>query len=319
VIAPPVVDPFELETTLREPRVLSFSPRTFEIPLPELLRHLAYDLIGHIPRPLGDVREEIGSRGDAFTFHCEFSHVGPSVLAVGTEVEHAEATHRVLEMLGVDGDVRIRINMTLLARSLADTDEDLARAAREAVGAGRALGQVRIWGSNGSTSEVRRTLETQMIHAGIDTRVLDRSVREPEYRPPAAGRLTLESFPADDRQVEELLLNLLTRLPAGGSQVRSPRQIACHTVRHRNKGSIVNFHYETHRNATGVLHMRRREVEAGLERPGLVRTFNVAGLRGAGRLRIRDVGARVSAEFAGTNATVNAIAETLQRTMGGRP
>ena len=46
--------------------------------------------------------------------------------------------------------------------------------------------------------------------------------------------------------------------------------------------------------------MRRREVEHGLERPGLVRTFNVAGLSGATRVRLREVGGKAGAEFAGS-------------------
>jgi hypothetical protein len=64
--------------------------------------------------------------------------------------------------------------------------------------------------------------------------------------------------------------------------------------------------------------MRRREVEAGPERPGLVRTFNVVGLRGAGRLRIRDVGGRALAEVAGARETVDATIGFLAERLGMR-
>ena len=116
-----------------------------------------------------------------------------------------------------------------------------------------------------------------------------------------------------------VLLALLAKLPVEKAQIRAPRRVSAHADRIRRKNSIVSFRYETHRAATGVLHLRRREVEAGLERPGLVRTFNLAGLRGAARLRIRDVGGRTMAEFAGVPETVQAISEFLERNMGGRP
>ncbi len=212
----------------------------------------------------------------------------------------------------------MRINLTLLDPTA--LNGDFPEAARAVVMEGRALGQVRIWGNEPSVAaDVRRTVARQMTNAGVDSLALDRTVVEPTYRPPSAARITLDALPADDLQVAKMLLALLARLPVTGAQQRSARQVGSHSARvRRGNGSIVSFHYETHRAGTGALHMRRREVEAGLERPGLVRTFNVAGLRGAARLRIRDVGGRVSAEFAGTQHTVQTIRQTLSRAMGGR-
>lgn len=317
--APQLLDPFEREITLaEEPRVLSFSSRGFKIPLEELLRHLAFDLVSAIPRSLGHVQEEIPADDEVFTFRSEFFQVGPSVLAVGTEIEQPRASHRVLELLGVKEDIRVRLNLTRFPEAVL-TAKDLPVAMRESVEEGRSLGQVRIWGNEpGLVAEVRRTLARQMHHAGIESRVLDRSVEEPLYHPPAGYRLHLDGLPSSDLQVADMLLELLSRMPVEGAQRRAPRQISTHKSRVRRKGAIVSYRYETHRSGTGVLHMRRREVEAGVERPGLVRTFIVAGIRGAARLRIRDVGGRTNAEFAGTEEAVDVLGAYLTQAMGGR-
>ncbi len=319
IVSPPLLDPFEHELTLADlPRVLSFSHKAFEIPLPDLVKTWAYDLVGAIPRPLGSVREEIPLESSLLTFESSSFQVGASVLAMCTEIRQAGVTHRVLELLGIKEDIRVRFNMTHHDLALLDSF-GLSPGAEDVVRNGRNLGQVRIWGSESSPrGDVRTTLARTMLNLGLDCRVLDRSVEEPIYRPPTAYRLALDQLPHKDLKVADLLLALLESLPVDKCQRRAPKRIACHNDRIRRKGSIVSFRYETHRAATGVLHMRRREVEAGLERPGLVRTFNVAGLRGAARLRIRDVGGRASAEFAGTVDTVEHIQDALIRSMGGR-
>lgn len=316
MIAVPVLDPFETEVTLAdESRVLSLSPRCFELPLEELLRHLAFDLVSAIPRPLGEVSEELAGPAGPYRFGSTFYQIGASVLAITTEIAEPAGAHRVIELLGVGEDVRVRINLTRLG----GPPEALPPAVREAVGDGWALGQVRIWGNEARlVSDVRRTLGRQMRGAGIESRALDRAIHEPVYRPPAADRLSLDALSNKDLVVADQLLALLAALPVAGVRQRAPRQIAIHDDRIRRKGAVVSFHYETHRAGSGVLHIRRREVEAGAERPGLVRTFNVAGLRGGARVRIRDVGGRTSAEFAGTRATVAALGEWFARHMGGR-
>ena len=210
--------------------------------------------------------------------------------------------------------------MTQYDPATLDSKNSFSETARQNILEGRALGQVRVWGraADSERAEVRATVARQMQSAGMAMRVLDRSVAEPQYAPPASDRMTLDGMPHDDLKVAHTLLELLDRLPVEGAQVRNPRRISVERKRSRRKGSIVTFNYETHRSATGVLHIRRREVEAGVERPGLVRTFNVAGLRGAGRLRIRDVGRRVIAHFAGTPETVDTIRTVLAGKMGGR-
>lgn len=312
-----VLDPFEQEVTLAdEPRVLSFAARSFELPLDELMRHLAFDVVAGIPRPLGSVREQLPGPSDVVQFASDFYQVGSSVLAATTEIQEEGATHRVIELLGVGGDVRVRLNLTQLARQPLGALSPLARGA---IKDGWALGQVRIWGHDSArVAEIRRALERQMANAGIDRRVLDRSVDEPVYRPQAGGRMSLEALPGDDVRVGDMLLQLLRELPADGGQPRPPRLIASHDDRVRRAHAIVSYRYETHRAGTGVLHLRRREVEAGVERPGLVRTFNLAGIRGGARLRIRDVGGRASAEFAGMSSTVAALRGWLESRFGGR-
>ncbi len=317
IASPILIDPFEQEVTLaEEPRVLCFAPRCFELSREELLRHLAFDLVGGIPRPLGSVREQLEQDGAPVRFASDFYQVGPSVLAVTTEIEEREATHRVIELLGVAEDIRVRLNLTRLPPP---HNGELSPAARDVVAGGWALGQVRIWGSESSrVTDIRRTLGKQMVGAGIESRILDRTVDEPVYRPPAGDRLLLDALPDDDVRVGDLLLSLLRQLPAEGALRRAPRQIALHTDRIRRKAAIVSFRYETHRAGTGVLHVRRREVEAGVERPGLVRTFNLAGLRGGARVRLRDVGGRASVEFAGAAPTVAALRAWFCLELGGR-
>jgi len=316
VTATPVLDPFETESTLAtDPRVLAFSPRAFEMPMQDLLRHVAFDLVGAIPRALGEVREQFAERKQGpRSYKLGFSHLGQAVLALTTEIEEPHAQWRVLELLGMGADLRLRLNMTRLHDASGLQGEEA-----DAVRAGQPLGQVRIWSNDNSRSaSVRHTLARQLRAAGIETHALGRGAVEPTYQPAAAGRLTLEALPEQDLEVCDELLALMAVLPVEGALRRSPRRMGEHHERLRKGNSIVSHHYEIHRAATGVLHMRRREVEAGIERPGLVRTFNVAGLAGAGRLRIRDVGTRAVAEFAGSRATGKAITKGLGSRMGGR-
>lgn len=326
MIAPLLIDPFENELTLApEPRVISFAARGLELPLDELVRHLAFDVVGAIPRPLGEVQEafpEPGAAGSAararpFSYKLRSFAMGPATLALATEISEPEAQHRVIELLGVGEDVRVRVNMTRLLRP----DPSAHPAIQQAIAAGRALGQVRIWaGESGAAGELRRTLSRQLTSAGIDSQVLVRDVPEPVYRPPAAARFTLDMLPQDDARVAAVLVSLLSQHPVPGAPPRPARQVGAHQSRVRKATTIVSHAWETHRAGSGVLHMRRREVEAGVERPGLVRTFNLAGLRGAARVRIRDVGGRVTAELAGTGPAVEALVEALQArlTLGGR-
>jgi hypothetical protein len=319
IVSPPLLDPFEHELTLAdEPRVLSFSPKSFDIALPDLVRTWAFDLVGAIPYSLGSVREEFHHGSSQIAFESSFFRVGNSVLALCTAIRQGASTHRVLELLGISEDIRVRFNQTLVDPERAG-ELDLSEAAAEIVAQGRPLGQVRVWGSESSPrEEIRSTLARTMRNLGLDSQIHDRSVEELTYRPPTSSRLNLDALPHNDLRVADLLLALLDSLPVADAPRRAPKRVSCHQDRIRREGSIASFRYETHRAATGVIHMRRREVEAGLERPGLVRTFNVAGLAGAARLRIRDVGGRVSAEFAGTVESVEHIRAALIRDMGGR-
>ncbi|MBL4850545.1 MAG: hypothetical protein JKY65_33930 [Planctomycetes bacterium] len=274
--------------------------------------------MGAIPKPLGKLKESLslGSNEGPASFASAFYQVGPSVLAITTEIEEAKGSHRVLELLGLAEDLRLRINMTLPG------GEALAKLGAEekaALEAGRSLGQVRVWGNEtGLVSTTRRALARQMRGTGLETQVLSRSAEEPIYEAPVTERLSLDVFSDNDLRVTAHLLELLKGMAAEGALTRAARQMAASRNRVRRKGSIVSYAYETHRAGTGVLHIRRREVEAGAERPGLVRTFVIAGLRGGARLRIRDLGGRAHAEYAGTRESVAAIRAALLATLGGR-
>ncbi|MCO5169377.1 MAG: hypothetical protein M9894_23790 [Planctomycetes bacterium] len=319
IAAPPVIlDPFETEATLAvEPRALSLHPRTFELSVDELVRMLSFDVVGAVPKALGTTYEHVGHNGAGFLYSASYYQVGPQVLALATEIDEGTTRHRVLELLGVSGDVRVRLNAAQV-RDVAG--RELSASALAAVQAGRALGQVRVWTSEPTrANELRKTIGRQLATAGLDVQVLGRNAREPAYAPPRSDRLTLDALPASDVKVAGDLLALLAFLPVPGQQLKPPRRIGVHTERVRREGSIVVYHYETHRAATGVVHVRRREVEAGTERPGLVRTFNVAGLAGAARVRIREVGGRAAAEFAGTSDSVERIRQVLLQVFGARP
>jgi hypothetical protein len=188
------------------------------------------------------------------------------------------------------------------------------------VTAGQALGQVRLWTSEPTKAlELRKTISRQLANAGLEMQILGRNAQEPVYTPPRAERLALEGLPGNDVKVAGDLLALLAFMPVPGQPLKPPRRIGVHTERVRRDNAIVVYHYETHRAASGVVHVRRREVEAGVERPGLVRTFNVAGLAGAARIRLREVGGRASAEFAGTAESCDRIRQVLTQVFGGRP
>lgn len=316
-LTPTLLDPFEHETYLDESgRTLSFAPRGFEIPLHDLVRHLSFDLVGAIPKPLGKLKESLGSTDGPASFASAFYQVGASVLAITTEIEGAKGSHRVLELLGLAEDLRLRLNMTLPGN---EASAKLGAEEKSALQAGRSLGQVRVWGNEtGLLSTTRRALSRQMRGIGLETQVLGRGAQEPVYQAAAFERLSLDTFSDNDLRVTAQLLDLLKQLPAEGALTRAARQMAASRNRVRRKGSIVSYAYETHRAGTGVLHLRRREVEAGAERPGLVRTFVIAGLRGGARLRIRDLGGRTHAEYAGTRQSVDAIRAALIATLGGR-
>jgi len=314
-LTPMHLDPFEHETFHDESgRTLSFAARGFEIPFHDLVRHISFDLVGAIPKPLGKLSES-PSEGPA-SFASAFYQVGPSVLAITTEIEGARGSHRVLELLGLAEDLRLRLNLTVPS---GEALAKLPKADRELVESGRSLGQARVWGNeSGLLSTTRRALARQMRGTGLDAQVLPVEFDEPVYQPPTSETLSLDLFSDNDLRVTSLLLELLKEMPVEGGLTRAARQMAASRNRVRRKGSIVSYAYETHRAGTGVLHMRRREVEAGAERPGLVRTFVVAGLRGAARLRIRDLGGRAYAEYAGTKASVAAIRGALISHLGGR-
>lgn len=319
IAAPPVLlDPFETESTVAgEPRVVAFHPRAFELTPEELVRFLSFDVVGAVPRPLGTTYEHVGENGGGFLYSASFFQVGPQVLAVATEIDEGTTRHRVLELLGISGDVRVRVNFALVRNP---EQRELSRSARLAVGAGNALGQVRLWTSEPTKAiELRKTITRQLTNAGLELHVLGRNAQEPVYTPPRAERLALEGLPPSDVKVAGDLLALLAFMPVPGQPLKPPRRIGVHTERVRREGSIVVYHYETHRAASGVVHVRRREVEAGIERPGLVRTFNVAGLAGAARIRIREVGGKAAAEFAGTAESCERIRQVLLQVFGGRP
>jgi hypothetical protein len=318
IAAPPVLsDPFEVEATLtQERRVLSFHPRTFELSLEELVRLLAFDIVGAVPKALGSTEERTGDNGHALLYSAAYYQVGPQVLALATEIDEGHSRHRVLELLGISGDVRVRLNVAQVRDPLA---KELPRSARVAAAEGRGLGQVRLWASDPQKqNELRKTIGRQLELAGVEAQSLASDAREPIYVPPCAERLTLESLPSADVKVAGDLLALLALMPVAGQPVKPPRRMGEHAERVRREGAIVIYRYETHRAATGVVHVRRREVEAGIERPGLVRTFNVAGLAGAARVRIREVGGKAAAEYAGTPESVERIRQLLTQVFGGK-
>ena len=155
IAAPPVLlDPFELEATLAvEARVLSYHPRVFELSVDELVRLLSFDIVGD--QPLGTTYEHVGENGAGFLYSASYYQVGPQVLALATEIDEGTTRHRVLELLGVSGDVRVRLNAAVLRST---EGRDLSKSARAAVDAGRAIGQVRLWTSRrGRTTCARRS------------------------------------------------------------------------------------------------------------------------------------------------------------------
>jgi hypothetical protein len=306
-----LVDPFEPEQTLApEPRLLSFSARALDAPTDELVRSLAFDLCGAIPRPLGETDERPQEDERA---RLAFYQVGQHALAIVSDLDRPAARFRVFELLGTGGDTRVRVNLVLVRDPSAF---ELSRSALEAVAAGRPLGQVRLWGDPTQTAEMRRTIGRQI--GDLDPLSLDALAREPLYAPPDSTRLVLDPLPVSDVKVAGELLALLAAMPVEGQHVRPPRRIGVHQERVRREAVIVSWHFEVHRGGTGVVHARRREVESGVERPGLVRTFVVAGLRGAARVRLRDVGGKCAAEIAGSRASVAAIRDALSRSFGGR-
>lgn len=308
-----ILDPFEQEQTLAaEPRLLSFAPRALTLPTEELVRSLAFDLCGAIPRPVGETDERLKDDERA---RLSFFLVGQHALAIVSDLERPAARFRVIELLGTGGDTRVRVNVVQVRDPRAF---ELSRPALDAVDAGRPLGQVRLWGDPAHTAEMRRTIARQLAGAGLDALSLDALAREPLFVPEDAARVVLDPLPPSDVKVAGELLGLLASFPVEGQQVRPPRRIGAHEERVRREGAIVSWRFEVHRGGTGVVHARRREVEAGVERPGLVRTFVVAGLRGASRVRLRDVGGKCAAEVAGSREQVANLRDALTRAFGAR-
>lgn len=322
----PVDDPFEREHLLvREAPVLTFGPRAFELAPDELVRWIGLDLAAGVPHELGSVHERFADRrqrGDV-SFAARFYQLG-SALAVLSEIdepqsEHRVLEHRVLEVLGARGAIRARLNLarprsrTLAASRPGATNGDGAAAAP------LAHGNLRIFGADASeAAQACARVLRHLVILGLEPRPGVFGAGEPCYLPPAAGRMPCE-LPADDAAVVLKLVELLQALPADGTKARPARRLAAVDERvKRPDGSTVASRYVLHRAGTGVVHGRRREVESGPERPGLVRTWNVAGLRGGSRVRIREVGGRAVCELGGSHDAVTTAAAFVREKLGGR-
>jgi hypothetical protein len=319
VSAPPLLDPFEREHLLYEGApLLRFSPKAFEVPLPEMLRWVGLDLAAGIPRDIASGEERLArSDGGEDVYTARLFQLGPA-LAITTEIVSADREYRVVELLGVKGDLRVRINLTrprVTAIAGGAAPAHLTDGPREP-----GIGQVRVWGGEpGLATGARASIARDLKLMGIEVEPSREPVREPLWSPPMSSRVPLEAFPSDDAAVVTHLVDLARAHPSDGSKARAARRlIALEDRVKRGDGSAVLYRYELHRAGTGVVHMRRREVEAGPERPGLVRTFNVVGIRGAGRLRIRDVGGRALAEVAGARETVDTTIGFLAERLGMR-
>src|SRR5581483_2635132 len=104
----PVQDPFEREhLLLKEAAVLQFGPRSFELSPEELVRWIGLDLAAGVPKEIGTVRERFPAKLDRgeVALAARFYQVG-TALAILTEIEEPLGEHRVLEVLGVRGDLR---------------------------------------------------------------------------------------------------------------------------------------------------------------------------------------------------------------------
>src|SRR5581483_2404462 len=124
------------------------------------------------------------------------------------------------------------------------------------------LGNVRVWG--GEPGEAERALAS--IHRHLRLLGLEPQAKEgpePRFEPPAADRFAVE-LPSQDAPVTAALIELLAARPVAGARTRMPRRISLLEDRvKRADGNSIVYRFEAHRAASGVLHVRRREVEAG--------------------------------------------------------
>jgi hypothetical protein len=308
VTAAPLEDPSERELVLhREAPALAFGPKALAVSPDELMRFVGLDLAAGVPIEIGTTGERFSLKRGEATTQARFFLLG-SALGIATDVDEPQAAHRVLEVLGIKGDVRVRINMTRArTRKLAPVGGPIEVAPE----AGEALGNVRVWG--GEPGEAERALAS--IHRHLKLAGLEPSPAheaEPRFVPPAADRWLCD-LPLADIAVTTALIELLQAHTVEGARIRPPRRLALLEDRvKRADGGLLAYRYEVHRAGTGLVHLRRREVEAGPGRPGLVRTWNVTGLRGGVRLRLRDVAGRAVAEAGGSREGVVALAGFLR-------
>lgn len=308
-----IEDPSERELLLvRDASVLAFGPRAFEASAEELIKWIGLDLAAGVPIEMGAIDESYTTRKGDVRYAARYYQLG-TALAVVTDVEEAQASHRVLEVLGVKGDVRVRFNITRSrSRKLATVGG--APGAREEA---EPLGNVRVWG--GEPGEAERAVAS--IHRHLRLLGLDPQAKggtEPRFEPPAADRYACD-LPSTDGPVTASLIELLLARAIEGARVRPPRRLSLLEDRaKRADGNSIAYRFEAHRAGSGILHVRRREVEAGPGRPGLVRTWNVVGLRGGARLRLRDVAGRAVAEVGGSREGVAALTEFLEKRFAAR-
>ncbi len=312
--APFLEDPSERELRLvRDATVLAFAPRALEVSAEELIRWVGVDLAAGVPVEVGATSERYDARkGVTTAYAVRFFQLG-TALAIVTDVSEPRGSHRVLEVLGVRGDVRVRFNMARVrSRKLAAVG-GAASLPEEA----DPLGNVRVWG--GEPGEAERASASILRHlrlVGLEPQPADGE--EPRFEPPAADRWSCE-LPAADGRVTEALVAILAARPVEGARVRPARRLTLLEDRvKRTGGDLIAYRFETHRAGTGFVHLRRREVEAGAGRPGLVRTWNVVGLGGGVRLRLREVAGRAVAEAGGSRESVAVVERFLQEHFGAR-
>jgi hypothetical protein len=347
VTSPPIEDPSEKELLLlNDAGVLAFGPHAFELETEELVRWIGVDLAARIPVEVGAVSERYPAGGGSaeVVYAARIFQLG-TTLAIATCIEEPLGSHRVVEVLGMKGDVRARVNMTRARSQLAHmtarpdrngagtkkltADSSGASEGDRLVG-GReqeveskggevpeALGNVRVWGGEpGEAERAAASIHRHLHLMGLEPQPKDGA--EPRFEPPAADRWACE-LPPLDATVTSALIELLQMAPVEGARTRLPRRLALLEDRvKRVDGGLIAYRFETHRAGTGVVHLRRREVEAGPGRPGLVRTWNLAGLRGGARVRVREVAGRAVAEAGGSREGVAAIARFLETRLSGR-
>lgn len=311
--APPIEDPSEKELLLlRDAGVLAFGAHAFQVGPEELIRWIGMDLAAGIPVEVGSVSERYPARKGEVAYAARSFQIG-TALAFVTGVEEPAGSHRVVEVLGVKGDVRVRVNMTRVrSRRLAAVGGDgVAREEPEP------LGNVRVWGGEpGEAERAAASIHRHLRLMGLEPQPKEGA--EPRFEPPAADRWACE-LPGLDASVTTAFIELLQAQTVEGGRSRPPRRLSILEDRaKRVDGGLIAYRFETHRAGTGILHLRRREVESGPGRPGLVRVWNLAGLRGGARVRVREVAGRAVAEAGGSREGVAAVARFLATRFSGR-